>query len=204
MRKLLPMNWLKYICIAVSIGVIVVVGNHWYAGKQSFPYSDSSIDTHITLEESTSAAQRSFYTITNGSVEGKASITLATDATVGQSLISSQIFGIKRSFESTTAPYPGFITQVIACETKKYVKEESISFAGKPSKMILAVASGRRLFGICSLEEIKYASLFWTGYDEQRKQVVTVELFKPIEDLNKIDESQVKLKEIFRKVINHS
>lgn len=199
------MNFIKYFSIAALIGVTVAIGNYWFVKESSFPYSDSSADIQIILDESTSEkAQRSFYEIKSGVVEGKATLTSAATFSLGQSITNSQIFGIKSTFENTTAPYPGFITQVIACETKKYVKEKNISLGGKAGKMILAVVSGRRLFGICSLEEIKYASLFWTAYDEQRKQVVTVELFKPITDLNNIDESQKEIQQILTKVINRS
>lgn len=200
----MPMKWLKYMCIAVLLVIIVVASNHWFLNESGFPYSKSSDETQITFDESISADQRSFYMIKSGEVDGKATLTSAADATVGQSVINSQIFGIKSTFENTTAPYPGFITQEIACETKKYVKEESVPFAGKESKMILAVVSGRRLFGICSLEEIKYASLYWTAYDEKRKHVVTIELFRPITDLSMIEESQKELQQIFNKVMNHS
>lgn len=197
------MNFIKYFIILVVIGGMIAVGNYWFVNEPSFPYSNSSADIHIILDESTSIkSQRSFYEIKSGIVEGKVTLTAAATISLGQSIINSQIFGIKSTFESTTAPYPGFITQVIACETKKYVKEQDLSLGGKAGKMILAVVSGRRLFGICTLEEIKYASLFWTAYDQERKQVVTVELFIPVTDLNKIDESQKEILQILNKLIS--
>lgn len=196
---------MKFFYIAVVIGGGVALGNYWFSNRPDFPYSDSKADIQITLDESTlNKAQRSFYEIKAGAIDGKATFTSVSTFSLGQSIMNSQIFGIKSTFESTTAPYPGFITQVIACETKKYVKEQNIVFSGKASKMILAVVSNRRLFGICSLDEIKYTSLFWTGYDEKRKQVVTIELFNPVTDISKINESQNEIIQIFNKIINRS
>lgn len=197
------MIFLKSFLLAAAIGLTIVVGIYWLQKGEGFPYSESSAGVQIKLKENTSAAQGSVYTITAGQIDGEAVLNSAPTASLGQSLVNSQIVGVESTFQNSRAPYAGHITALIECNTNKFVKEKIVSFAGAETKLILAVTSGRRIFGVCSIEEVKYASVFWSGYDEQRRQVLTVKLFKPITDPNKIEESQQEIFGIFQKVINH-
>jgi hypothetical protein len=197
------MRLFRYFLIVALLAVGLVYGWQWF-DKKGFPYSRSSSDFKISLKQkSTSPARRSIYAVDAGQIDGEAVLSYAPTKSVGQSMVSSQLAGIKSPFETMRAPYAGQITSHINCSAQKYLKEYELSFAGEDTHMVLAVASPRRVFGSCAVEQIKYASLFWTGYDDRRKQVVTVKLFKAIESLNEIDVAQKELTQAFYRLIGH-
>ncbi len=202
-KKSLKVSRFKLFGLTLAIGLVIIFGKIWLIKDDSFPYSSSSTDVKIILREHPSDVdQRSVYLIKFGDIEGEAVLTPAFTKSEGQADIDSQIISITSTFRDSVAPYPGHITSSIRCDSTKYLKEKILSFRGADTKLILAVASGRHIFGVCSSNEIKYASAFWAAYDEQRKLVVTVKLFKPIGDPNKIEESQEEIRSVFNKVIH--
>lgn len=181
---------------------MVLIGKYWLEKRDGFPYGPSSADVQILLKEHTSAVgQRYVYLVKAGDIEGEAVLTSAPTSTIGRAIVDSQIVGVTSPFENSVAPYPGQITSLIACNTRKYVKEQNFRFGSVETKLVLAVASARRIFGSCSADEIKHAAIFWAAYDEQRRQVVTVKLFKPISGPDNVAESQQEILRIFRKIM---
>lgn len=175
------------------------------AKEDGFPYGPSSADVQIALKHRNSnAAQRSVYLIKAGDIDGEAILDYALTAEAGRSMVHSQMAGIKSSFENMRAPYGGQITSRIDCNAQKYMKEQTVPFAGMETRLILAVAGGRRIFGICTIEQVQYASAFWSAYDEKRELVLTIKLFKPVADPKEIDQAQQQVLQTFWKVISPS
>lgn len=195
--------------IVFGILLLVVVGGSAFfvfqqrkAGEEGFSYSQSSADIQIKPKESNFAAgQRSIFQVSAGSIEGEAVLTPVPAAGEGGSLVEAQLYGVKSAFQERPAPYGGQITAKIACDSQKYIQERAIPFGGGDGWLILAVASGRRLYGSCTAEEIKYASVFWAAFDEKKMQAVTVKLFKPVGSLEEIGASQQELVRVLRRVM---
>lgn len=163
-----------------------------------FPFTQLSGDTHVVLKPSSTLGNQKFnYQINAQDIDGEASATMELSRVEGYKSADTQMTGVKSSFGSRTAPYPGHITSTIDCQSKKYVRERDFKFESAPSKLILAVASSRRIYGVCALEDVKFASIFWSGYDEKRKQLTTVRLFKTVKDPKKINEEQNSLLKTF-------
>lgn len=136
-----------------------------------------------------------------GATEGEISTTSVDSATAAQTLIDAQIVSVQSTFRNMTAPYPGQITAVVECNTRKFVSEKVVHFENKKSTLILAVANNRRIFGSCLLEDVKYVSAVWAAYDENKKQVVRVRLFMPVADAKKIEAAQNEILKVFYKII---
>lgn len=160
-------------------------------------------DVQVVLKSSSETTRRSIYTINSGDIDGQATITAVDSATTAQSMVNAEIVGVKSTFNNSNAPYGGHITSTIKCHTHKYIKEKSLNFSGEKTQVILAVASSRRIFGICAADEISFASGTWAGYDKTKSRVLAVKLFKPISNPVQIDKSQQAILEIFNKVITH-
>jgi hypothetical protein len=191
--------------LAVTLGLALVIALYWWTKEETFPFSPPSAEVQIKRSERPLAGEKnSVYIIKAGAVEGEAVLTSSPTPVLAQSLINSQIIGVTSTFESSRAPYPGQITAMIECYAKKYVKERIVPFAGSQTKLILAVANGRRISGSCSVEDIRYASAVWAGYDGKRRQVVSVKLFKPLSNPAEIDGSQQEIFRIFGKIINYT
>ncbi|MDX9731607.1 MAG: hypothetical protein RBT63_07545 [Bdellovibrionales bacterium] len=162
---------------------------------------DSNIQI-ILKEHHPEALQNAIYSIKSGAIEGEAFLTSAPTSSIGHMMVSSQIVVLKTTVENMRAPYAGHITAVIECKARKYMKERTVPFGSEETQLILTVATGRRIFGVCAIEEAKYASAFWAGYDEQHRQVVTVKLFKPVSDLDMIEQSQEDIAQVLLKMIS--
>ena len=163
-----------------------------------------AVDIKVVLKEKSSEKTgRAIYTVTAGDIDGQATITSVSSASEGKTMVSAEIVGVKSTFGSRNAPYGGHITSTIRCYTQKYVKEKSIFFANEKTQVILAVASNRRIFGICAADEIKYATAVWSAYDKSKSRVLTVKLFKPITDPIQIEKSQKEILQIFNEVIKN-
>lgn len=183
-------------------GLTAAVGGYWIAGnEEKIPYLHASSEVQI-LKKDSQGSHGTLYSIKAGDIDGEAVLTSAPTATVGQSIIHSQVVGIESAFASSRVPYAGHITAQMDCNAKKFVKEQSFIFEGEQTKLILAVANARRILGSCLLEEIKHVSGFWAAYDQQRKQVLTLKLFKRVEGPEQIDQSQQEVKRVFQKIIN--
>ena len=192
----------NFILLTAIIASTVLSGTYCVADE--LPYLQSSSAIQITLKNHSSSVHQTSYLITSGDIEGDADLTPAPSTAEGQLIVSSQLVGVKSTFENSNAPYGGQITALITCNMQKYVKEQPVTFEGSVSQAILAVATARRGFGACSFDLVKYASVFWAGYDMQRKQVLTIKLFKPVMNPNKIDDSQKEILQILKKIINKS
>lgn len=143
-----------------------------------------------------------FYTIGLKNIEGEAILEPVSKLKDGEARVNEELVGVKSTFRNTAAPYGGHITSTIECHAKKFLKEETFSFGGAKTEVILAVASQRRLFGVCALDEIKYASVFWSAYDKEKKRVITVKLFKQIGDVSKIGTYQNDIFKNLKRVVN--
>jgi len=200
------MNKSVFTCLAglVSITLLVAVGRLWWDARDAFPYGHSNAGVQIRLlDGAATATGRAVYEIAAGEIKGEAVLESASTVAEGLSMVNSSLVGVKSTFKSSRAPYAGHITATIDCGAQKYVKEEAISFAGRTSELILAVASERRVFGVCSVNQVKYVSATWAAYDAARRKVVTVKLFKPVSDPAKLEESQQQVLTVFNKVINY-
>ena len=119
-------------------------------------------------------------------------------------MVNSENVGIKSTYKSMRAPYGGEITAVISCGAKEYLKEESVNFHGQKTSLLFAVANQRKIYGNCSVEQIKFASLFWNYYDPKRKQVVKIKLFKKVSAPDQVSRSHQELKIFFNSLMGLS
>lgn len=187
--------------VAGSVVVVFVTGNSWLMPSEGFPYGHST-DLQIQLKGYRVEGERSsVYSIKSDDVEGEATLTPAPTIDLGQSFVNSQIVGVKSTFQSSPAPYAGQITATIDCHTKKFVKEQTLTFRGTESTAVLAVATGRHIFGSCSVDEIKYAAIVWGGYDQKRRQVLSVKLFKPVRGAPQVELAQQEILRVLKTVI---
>lgn len=197
------MRFLLFAIVPSILISLVITNTSWSSEKAIFPYGQPSLDVQLKLKYYDPTAMRTaVYSIKAGDVEGEADFVSAPTPDLGQLILHSKITVLQSTAGNMRAPYGGEITTTIECTSRKYVKEQAFSFRGLSSKLILAVASGRKNFGVCSLEEVGYAALYFAAYDEQKKHVLTVQLFKPITDPNKIEISQQEILKILQKVIN--
>lgn len=192
-----------FIAAAIVISASFAV-KFWSESDGGFPYGQSSEGLEIKQKDpSFGAAEGRAFRIKSGDIEGEAMVTAAPMKSAGQSMVNAELVGVKSTFQVSRAPYGGHITSFIDCEANKYIKEQNVAFAGAQTQMIMAVATARRIFGSCSTDQIKFASMIWSGYDEVRKQVLTVKLFKPVNDASAINQSQEEIFKVFQKVISH-
>lgn len=158
-------------------------------------------DIEIVLKEhDPEALQNKIFTIKAKEIEGEASLASVPNSDIGNIMVHSQIVGLKSTFSSMRAPYSGHITALIECKAQDYLKELGIPFGSSATTAILAVATQQRIVGACALEQIKYASAFWAGYDDEHNQVVSIKLFKPIADLQMVDQYQEDLSQTLIKI----
>jgi hypothetical protein len=190
---------LKIFLFVFVICSFLFIGLYSTKKKETFPYASNSQDVQFYLKEQTQSAtvQRFAYSIHSGAIEGEAKLTYAPTIEMGNMIVNAYILGVQSTFEASRAPYAGHVTELIECQNQKYFKEKEIIFLKTKTRLLLAVANGRRLTGSCTVDQIKYVSIFWAGYDEIKKQVVTIQLFKPISDLNNVDEYQEILLQTF-------
>lgn len=187
--------------LATIGGIGLYLGlSYLFSGKDEFPYGESKNGLSIVLKESGQGVRK--YLISSKGIGGDASVISVSNSKDGQLIVDSELYGVKSSFESRAAPYPGAITTTISCATQAYIKEQSLMFLGQATELILAVASNRQIFGICTNEEIKYAAAVWSAFDTKRAQVVTVRLFKAIKDIKDITEVQAELTKVLERIIN--
>ena len=159
-------------------------------------------DVQVVLKVPASATSRSsIYDVTSGEIDGQATVTRVNSESEGLTTVDAEIYGIKSTFSSRNAPYGGHITATIECHAKKYVKEKNIPFGNEKSEVILAVASSRRIFGICTADEIKFASGTWAAFDKAKNRVLSVQLFKPVADSKEIKKAQDEILKIVNEVI---
>lgn len=196
---------LKFIFPAVVITAIVLVGTYWFQKKQQFPYAAAVSGVQITLKDPAMVGEpRATFTIAAGDIDGEAVLTKDLMASQAQSFVDSEIVGVTSTFKSSIAPYPGYITTLMDCDTQKYLKEENFVFEGEATKLIFAVASDRRVYGTCSMGDVKYASVFWVAYDKRRRQAVSVKLFKPISNPAEVENTQQEILPIFKKIMHEA
>jgi hypothetical protein len=187
--------------VAGPVVVIFVTGKSWLMPSEDFPYGHSA-DLQIQLKGHRAEGERSsVYSIKSADIEGEATLTPAPTIDLGQSFVNSQIVSVKSTFESSRAPYAGQITAIIDCHTKKFVKEKILPFLGTDATAVLAVATGRHIFGSCSIDEVKYAAIVWGGYDQKRRQVLSVKLFKPVQGASQVELAQQEILRVLKTVI---
>jgi hypothetical protein len=144
-----------------------------------------------------------FYIVTSGDIDGQATATSVSSLNSAQSIVNAEIVGVKSTFNNANAPYGGHITKTIQCFTHKYVTEKNIDFAGEKTQVVLAVASSRRIFGICTADEVKFASGVWAAYDKSKSRVLSVKLFKPVTNPTQIAKAQEDILLTLSKTITH-
>lgn len=164
----------------------------------------AATDVQIVLKQPASEKnRRAVYSVTSGNIDGLATVTSVTSASDAQTMVNAEIVNVKSTFDSSNAPYGGHITATIKCHTQKYVKEKEVIFEGEKTQAIVAVASNRRIFGICSADEVNFASGTWAAYDKNKNRVLTLKLFKPVSQASQIEKAQQDILQIFSKVITH-
>jgi hypothetical protein len=173
------------------------------SAEKIFPYGHPSSNIQIDLKYYNSAATRSaVYTIKSGEIEGDADFVSAPTPQIGRLILNSKITVFNSTAANMHAPYAGQITSTITCNAGKYIREQKFSIKGLSSNLILAVASPRKVFGVCSLDEVGYAGLYFTAYDEAKKHVITVQLFKPVSDLKKLESTQQEIFKTLQTLLN--
>ncbi len=202
LRNSLKMQLLILFVLISLLGLVFFTGKLLIEKKEKFPFGESSGEIQITFKDHASTNTQRFLIKATENIEGEAVFASVPTKSMAQLLISSIIVGSKSSFGDRTAPYGGHISSQIVCNTQKYLKEQVILFRGSESKLILAVTNSRRMLGECSIDQVKFATAIWAVYDEQRKQILTIRLFKPILNLKNIEESQAEVLRIFLKIIN--
>lgn len=193
----------KYFFIATAVFAVMLLGKYYFFNKSAqFPYAQSNQDLSIVLSKNVSVERHFFtYVIKSNDVEGEAVLTPVSSDDAGKAIVLSQIVGTKNTFANSRAPYAGHITSNIECNTKKYVREQKFLFGRSESTILLAVTNDRHIFGVCTLEQVKYASIVWAFYDDKRKHVISVKLFKPVSDIQKIEESYQDILKTFNLVM---
>ena len=182
------------------MAVIVAAISSVLLGKEKiFPYAIPTDEVQITLKTEPSASS-TVYSVKANDIDGEVLLSPASQS-VGDSIVNAVLVGVTSTFENRRAPYAGHISEQISCATQKYLKEQKIRFENRDTTLVLAVANDRRIFGSCTTEQIKYAAAVWAAYDEKQQQVVTVRLFKPIDDQHPVERAQDELVQIFGKVI---
>ena len=86
--------------------------------------------------------------------------TAMADADSGLRMREVEFGNIERLYQPRGNPYPGQVTDVIACEEKYKARVITIHVAGSPVKALTGGASGRKAFGACT----KSRSEYWGGY----------------------------------------
>ena len=145
--------------------------------------------------------QTSIYTVTAGKIDGEATVTAVGNETDGKSTVDAEIYGVKSTFTNRNAPYGGHITATIECHTQKFIKETTLPYNNEKTEIILAVASDRKIFGICMADEIKYASGTWAAYDKTKSRVLSIKLFMPVANSAQVNQAQQDIKKIVNEVI---
>lgn len=132
---------------------------------------------------------RKIYEFEDKGTVGEATISSISSPETAKKIMNSFTAGIKSSFENRSAPYAGHITADIDCVARKYFKELEVPFGEAQAHLVLAVANDRRL-SVCSLEQIKYLSGFWTSYNKKKQHVLSIKTFKPMTHLENADDQQ--------------
>lgn len=180
------------ICAIVSVAI-------YWTHEEPFPYANQFPEIRAVLKKhASSPVRQTVYTLSAGAIQGEAILTPAPTVAVGRSIVDSQFAGVKGSYTKMRAPYTGQVTSHIDCSAKKFVEERPLMFNGIETPAILAVTGPRRIFGTCSLDQVKYASVFWSVYDSQKGQVLTIKLFKSVSDLDSINRAQQELFQLFQ------
>ena len=153
--------------------------------------------TQLILKEDSKL--RKIYGFKTAASAGEAIITSTPSAEAAEKIMNSFTAGIKTSFETRSAPYAGHITANIDCVTRKYLKELAVPFGETKADLVLAVANDRRL-SVCSLEQVKYLSGFWTSYNKKKQHVLTIKIFAPIAQLENVDSQQQDVLRTLQKI----
>lgn len=196
------LNILMPLLALIIVGFIIVfIKNYW---SEDLLLCDSkNKEVRFSPLETSSDGRRSSYKLCSGDIEGEIVLTAESSADVAEVIVNSLISGLKSTFADSRAPYGGQITSIIGCSNRKYVKEHTLVFDDRNTKIVLAVANDRQIFGICAEDQIKYVSALWAAYDSSKKRLVVVRLYKPILLVKDIDVSQVEILRIFEKTIEH-
>lgn len=203
MRLLTVSNFLKAFFAVGIVGLVaLLVLAPWTDGKgRSCHASFDELQVHV--REVSTNKKMTLYKVCVGDIEGEISLTAESSASVGGAVVNALLLGVESVFDDSRVPYGGQITSTITCENRKYLKEHAISYGGKSTKLVLAVANGRQIFGACGVDQIKYVSAVWAGYDEINGRVIIIKLFKPVMSTGEIESSQLDVLRAFEKAIGH-
>lgn len=193
----------KFLKFLIIIIIFLIFGIYLKNTLNSFPYQYPKNEIEINLQKNSGGlSQPTIYLIKAGEIVGRAKITKVPNSDSGLTLVNWNIINFKSTFRNSAAPYGGQVTSQISCESQKFIKEQSVIFLKKESKVLLGVANNRQIFGSCVLDEIKYATGVWAGYDDSNKQVLSIELFKAIQSPIEIENAQNKIFVILNKIIS--
>lgn len=153
------------------------------------------------IELKYNSKEKKIYGIISQGTEGEAVAYNMTGEEFATPLMDSFLTGIKSSFENRRAPYSGHITTDIDCVARKYLKELPVTFKNRKTNAVLAVANERKL-AVCSLEQIKFISAYWTAFNKDKQLVFTVKLFMRIQNLDTVHKSHQRLLKRLQDIIN--
>jgi hypothetical protein len=203
-RLLTGANFLRAFFAVGIIGLVAfLVRAPWTDGK--WRSCNASLDElQVFVREASTNKKLTLYKVCLGDIEGEISLTPESSAVVGGVVVNSLVLGVESVFDDSRVPYGGQITSTITCENRKYLKAHAIDYGGKGTKLVLAVANGRQIFGACGADQIKYVSAVWAGYDEINGRVITIKLFKPVVNISDIESFQSDVLRAFEKTIGYT
>lgn len=153
--------------------------------------------TQLVLKEDSKL--RKTYEFKDSGTLGEASLSFVSTSEMAENVMHAFVAGIKTSFENRSAPYAGHITADIDCVARKYLREQSVPFGETQARLVLAVANDRQL-SVCSVEQIQYVSGFWTTYNKNKQQVLSIKIFQRVTRLDTIEDQQQDLLSTLQKI----
>lgn len=103
---------------------------------------------------------------------------------------------IKGLYQPKKNPYAGEVTALVQCDHKFAPREFKVKCGSKMAKAIAGGAGERHAFGMCTAKDIREIGIFFSCYDEKRKELLEVRLFLPF-DKSKAWKAQLSAAEKF-------
>lgn len=133
------------------------------------------------------------FTAVNPSWEGKPGVLRAYKAAQGEAFLKSipisdsaaaaramevSLGLIKGLYQPKKNPYAGEVTSLVRCDGRYAPKEFSVRCpSGAKVKAIGGGTGMRNAFGMCRKEDIEKIGVFFTCFDESKKELIEVRLF---------------------------
>ncbi|MEK6916200.1 MAG: hypothetical protein AABW92_00495 [Nanoarchaeota archaeon] len=102
-------------------------------------------------------------------------IKILRDITFNQSknYVSDKLFFVRSLYREINSPYPGQLSNKIACAEEFHPIEVEYS----PFNYYTLYANNRFVYGVCTNDEIAYKSILYYHYCEEDKELYQLELF---------------------------